>query len=128
MASVEAPSVALSCQQFGAKPAANVGMAHAQLDQFIYALVWKAGPVIVLCGVGAVVLRELLRRIGRRAARNIHETRPDQKTLNVPHCPSCTRPMVKRTVRRGPRAGSEFWGCSNYPACTDTRTLSHLAS
>jgi hypothetical protein len=123
MRSDERQSVALSGRQIGAKPAANVGMANAQLDQFIYALVWKAGPVIILCGVGAIVLRELLRRIGRRAARHIHEARPDQKTLNAPHCPSCTRPMVKRILRRGPRAGSEYWGCSNYPVCTDTRSF-----
>jgi len=118
----------LQSSRSGSKIAARDRMAHAHLDQFIYALVWKAGPLLVVCGVGAVVLREWLRRIGRRAARNLREPRPDQKTLNVPHCPSCTRPMVKRTVRRGARAGSEFWGCSNYPACTDTRTLSHLAS
>lgn len=98
-------------------------MGHAQLDQFMYALVWKAGPVIILCGVGAIVLRELLRRIGRRAARHIHETRPDQEALNAPYCPSCTRPMVKRIARRGARAGSEYWGCSNYPVCTDTRSV-----
>jgi ssDNA-binding Zn-finger/Zn-ribbon topoisomerase 1 len=34
--------------------------------------------------------------------------------------------MVKRTTRRGSRAGSEFWGCSNYPVCSDTRGLDHL--
>jgi ssDNA-binding Zn-finger/Zn-ribbon topoisomerase 1 len=68
-----------------------------------------------------VVLRELLRRIRLRAMRGLHETRPDPATLKAPHCPSCDRSMVKRTVRRGPRAGSEYWGCSNYPACTDTR-------
>ncbi len=96
-------------------------MANAQMGQFISALVWKAGPLLILCGVGALVLRELLRRIGRRARRAIHETHPDLATLKAPHCPSCSRPMVKRTVRRGSRAGSEFWGCSNYPACTDTR-------
>lgn len=96
-------------------------MANAQMGHFMHALVWKAGPVAILCGVGAVVLRELLRRIGRRAMRGIHETRPDQETLKAPHCPSCSRPMARRTVRRGPRAGSEYWGCTNYPACTDTR-------
>ena len=112
-----------SGQQIGAKSAAIVGMANAQLNQFIYTLVWKAGPVIILCGVGAIVLRELLRRIGRRAARNIHEVRSGQKAPNAPHCPSCTRPMVKRIARRGPRAGSEYWGCSNYPVCTDTRSV-----
>ena len=96
-------------------------MAHPQLDQVIHALVWKAGPWVILCGCGLIVLRELVRRIGRRAARHVHEARPEHRTPNAPHCPSCTRPMVKRIVRRGARAGSEYWGCSNYPACTDTR-------
>jgi len=96
-------------------------MANAQMSQIIYALVWKTGPLLILCGGGALVLRELLRRIGRRVKRALHETRPDLATLKAPPCPSCSRPMVKRTVRRGSRAGSEFWGCSNYPVCTDTR-------
>jgi len=103
-------------------------MANAQLDQLIYALVWKAGPVIILWGIGLVLLREFLRRIGRRTARHVHEPRTDRRAVNAPHCPSCTRPMVKRAARRGPRAGSEFWGCSNYPACTDTRSFSELAN
>lgn len=32
-------------------------------------------------------------------------------------CPKCGAPMVKRTARRGPRAGTPFYGCSNYPKC-----------
>jgi Topoisomerase DNA binding C4 zinc finger len=96
-------------------------MANAQLDQFIHVLIWKAGPLIIFCICGAIVLPELVRRIARRVTRSIH-ARADRRTLNTPHCPSCDRPMVKRTVRRGFRAGSEFWGCSNYPACSDTRS------
>lgn len=41
-------------------------------------------------------------------------------TPSVPGCPSCTKPMVKRTAKRGANAGEEFWGCSAYPACRDT--------
>ncbi len=36
----------------------------------------------------------------------------------VPACPECGAPMVKRRSRRGP-----FWGCSKYPECRGTRTL-----
>ena len=104
------------------------GMETAQMDQLIYALVWKVGPVLILCGIAWLVLREMLRRIGWRAARRVHEPRTNPRTLNAPHCPSCMRPMVKRTVRRGPRSGSEFWGCSNFPTCTDTRAFSQLAT
>ncbi len=36
---------------------------------------------------------------------------------SAPNCPKCDRPMVRRTARRGPSAGSEFWGCSEFPNC-----------
>lgn len=32
-------------------------------------------------------------------------------------CPRCGSPMVLRTAKRGTRAGKQFYGCSNYPAC-----------
>jgi len=35
-------------------------------------------------------------------------------------CPACGSPMQLRTARRGPNAGSQFWGCSRYPACKAT--------
>ncbi len=40
----------------------------------------------------------------------------------APACPLCGKPMVQRTARRGSNAGSQFWGCSAYPACKGTRT------
>jgi hypothetical protein len=95
-------------------------MPNPQLEQFMHALAWRAVPVIVLAGGGAIVLRELLRRIGRRTARTVRATRTDR---GRPLCPSCNRKMVKRTVRRGARAGAEFWGCSGYPGCSDTRGI-----
>jgi ssDNA-binding Zn-finger/Zn-ribbon topoisomerase 1 len=38
------------------------------------------------------------------------------------HCPkpSCGAPMVRRTNRQN---GSEFMGCSEYPACTETMPI-----
>ncbi|NJR80295.1 hypothetical protein HBH26_17070 [Sphingomonas sp. 36D10-4-7] len=38
-----------------------------------------------------------------------------------PTCPQCGSGMVRRTARRGPRSGRQFWGCSRYPACRGTR-------
>ena len=35
----------------------------------------------------------------------------------IPNCPKCERPMVGRTARRGSNAGSDFWGCSEFPRC-----------
>lgn len=39
---------------------------------------------------------------------------------SAPACPACGSTMVARTARKGPRAGSQFWGCSGYPRCTAT--------
>ncbi len=39
----------------------------------------------------------------------------------APRCLHCGSAMVRRTVRRGERAGSEFWGCCQYPKCRGTR-------
>ena len=35
----------------------------------------------------------------------------------IPNCPKCERPMVRRTARRGSNAGSDFWGCPDFPRC-----------
>lgn len=41
----------------------------------------------------------------------------------VPACPKCGVPMVVRTVARGDRQGSQFYGCPNYPRCRETRQV-----
>ena len=38
-------------------------------------------------------------------------------------CPLCSKPMARRTARRGANAGGEFWGCTGYPACRGTRPI-----
>lgn len=32
-------------------------------------------------------------------------------------CPKCKAPMILRKAVKGPNAGNEFYGCSNYPKC-----------
>jgi four helix bundle suffix protein len=39
----------------------------------------------------------------------------------TPACPLCGNPMLLRTARQCPRAGSQFWGCPTYPECKGTR-------
>lgn len=43
--------------------------------------------------------------------------------MKNPSCPvpTCGRPMTLRTARRGPNAGGQFWGCTDYPRCKGTR-------
>lgn len=40
---------------------------------------------------------------------------------SMPTCPQCGSRMVRRTARKGPRSGRQFWGCSRYPSCRGTR-------
>lgn len=37
-----------------------------------------------------------------------------------PRCPRCGAPMVLRAAHRGKRQGERFWGCSEFPRCTET--------
>jgi restriction system protein len=39
----------------------------------------------------------------------------------TPSCPQCSKPMTKRTAKRGPNSGRAFWGCPGFPACRGTR-------
>src|SRR5437764_14803061 len=96
---------------------------------------WKAVPVIILCGGGAMLLGELLpwlERAAVRAGRSRRESRKNSVSAlyhspteleDAPHCPSCNRSMVKRKARRGAHAGTEFTGCPNFPQSHATRTL-----
>ena len=50
-------------------------------------------------------------------------TRVDQVATESPLCPECGADMVRRMARRGQNAGNEFWGCSKFPGCKYTRSL-----
>ncbi|MBI5847737.1 MAG: restriction endonuclease [Nitrospirae bacterium] len=41
-----------------------------------------------------------------------------------PVCPKCGSNMVRRTAKKGNMAGSQFWGCSAYPKCNGTKSIS----
>lgn len=47
---------------------------------------------------------------------------PSSSSATVISCPSCGSSMVRRTAKRGTRAGRKFWGCSKYPSCKGTRS------
>lgn len=51
---------------------------------------------------------------------DIKEEFPSITTENQVLCPKCGAPMVKRVASKGPNAGKEFWGCSNFPKCWGT--------
>jgi len=43
--------------------------------------------------------------------------------MTAPECPICGGEMVRRTARKGPNAGNDFYGCSSYPSCRGTLSL-----
>lgn len=43
--------------------------------------------------------------------------------LENPTCPKCNDKMVLRTAKQGVNSGNQFWGCSTYPKCNGTRSL-----
>jgi restriction system protein len=48
---------------------------------------------------------------------------PSTAPVQASSCPLCSKPMARRTAKRGANAGSEFWGCTGYPACRGTRPI-----
>jgi four helix bundle suffix protein len=66
------------------------------------------------------------------AAARIAERRRQQQRAPAPGapspaCPLCGKPMARRTARKGAETGSQFWGCTGYPACRGTRRLDESA-
>jgi four helix bundle suffix protein len=59
----------------------------------------------------------------RLAAARINKRQTEDTSDETPICPQCRGLMVMRTARKGKNAGSQFWGCSNYPKCKGTRQL-----
>jgi restriction system protein len=56
----------------------------------------------------------------RRADARSDQSERSESAPAGPSCPACGEPMVLRTARKGPRVGSQFWGCSGYPECATT--------
>ncbi len=108
-------------------------MPNAALDQLVHALIWKAVPVIVVCGVSGILLRELLEWFGSKAGQAIQGsrasknagTRAEVRARASPHCPSCNGTMVKRNARRGANAGRlGVLGLLSFPEVS--RNATHL--
>lgn len=76
----------------------------------------------------AVVTIEVPKRAPVQPARSPAPLTPTHSSATGPArspasnaCPICGASMVRRTARKGKRAGSQFWGCSKYPSCKGTR-------
>ena len=92
---------------------------------------WAAG-VVVFVWLVAEGKKIGQRRIANRqselisaAPQNETSVAPRAGAQGPPTCPQCGSPMVRRTAKRGPTPGSEFWGCSQFPknGCRGTREV-----
>jgi restriction system protein len=85
------------------------------------AIAFAQGKPIEL--IGEAELLRLIRSV--QTSGKIEATPPPLPfgLADSPSCPVCNSVMVMRTARRGANAGSEFWGCSNYPKCRGTREI-----
>ncbi len=48
------------------------------------------------------------------------------QTSDVPECPRCGEPMVKRTAKRGANAGQSFFGCVDYRVAGERGRANHF--
>ena len=64
----------------------------------------------------------LLREIGSDQQRD-REAHERSEAGDAVKCPTCGAAMTLRIARKGPNVGQKFWGCSSYPQCRGTRTI-----
>ena len=107
------------------------------LATLMHALLWKAVPTILVCGIIGMILGDFRKRAEKWLERGIrrlvhgrdrqspraHPCPSPTLKADAPHCPTCNASMVARYSKRGAQAGKRFWGCSTYPACRGTRPI-----
>lgn len=84
-----------------------------------------ANAMVRLCDRTCFLLRRQLAAQGERFVEEggfkermaTERNKAKDEAHDTPACPKCAAPMRMRTVRKGPRTGETFWGCSKYPAC-----------
>jgi len=89
-----------------------------------------ANAMVRLCDRSDFLIRKQLAALGERfledggfkerMTRCRAAARAEPET---PACPKCGQPMRLRNARKGPRAGGQFWGCTNYPECDGLRDV-----
>lgn len=62
----------------------------------------------------AAVQEQLAKTAEPTPSAPIPETTAPAPVTQIPLCPICGAVMVKRKASKGPNAGKEFWGCSNF--------------
>ncbi|MBQ9980895.1 MAG: NERD domain-containing protein [Oscillospiraceae bacterium] len=59
-----------------------------------------------------------------KAVKEYHKAMVYNRMVNNDKCPVCSGELVLRTSKRGTNAGHQFYGCSNFPRCRYTKSIS----
>ena len=74
--------------------------------------------------IDGIKLQKIITDLKQTPASNVFENMAANKVKqSIPHCPTCAALMVKRTARKGVSAGKQFWGCSKFPKCKGTISI-----
>lgn len=128
------PAFLVQCKHWKAY---NVGVKEARELFGIVAAERADGGILVTCGDFTREARAFaagnpldlldgsrLLELVRSAQAGSREAQTATPTATTPRaCPRCGQPMVVRTAKRGPQAGSRFLGCTAYPKCQATAPL-----
>ena len=73
-------------------------------------------PIELIDGVALLAMIRAVQEPANTASRD--QSRLPTPTADVSSCPKCGTTMVRRNNRRD---GTQFWGCTRFPACRGTR-------
>ncbi len=97
-------------------------------DRFVETLFTRAGVKLLRVPVRASYTISEVKgwlQAAKLDAEAAADPRPVEFTAeNIPLCPKCGLPMVKRTAQSGLNAGKSFYGCVNYPRCKEILPIS----
>ncbi|MDY0341463.1 MAG: DUF2726 domain-containing protein [Coriobacteriia bacterium] len=126
------------CDPESMRPLAGVELddsSHARADrqtrdELVNGVFAAAGlPLIRIPAAASYNPADIALKVAAHLSANLKAAQPPASAvtpdLNVgtPSCPKCGVPMVLRTASRGDRKGEQFYGCSNYPKCKETKPL-----
>lgn len=110
----------------------NTGRGQARDDLVNKACSSAGVPLLRVKAAPGYVLTEIRRQALALMAISPSENEPKIGSLTLgeptnttptaaPACPSCGGSMILRKAKAGSNAGSDFWGCGNYPRCREIR-------
>lgn len=81
----------------------------------------KGKPIVLIDGPQlAILIGEV--QFSPKTVSSSQAGSPSNVEQTTKTCPKCGGDLVLRTAKRGPHAGSKFYGCSSYPKCRFIQT------